>query len=372
MSSGVKGPSAQVYGTLGMYRYLLTSIIVAVHVGPMDLPDSVGGAALFSLFLVSGYAVTHILRSTYLQQLRGVVKFIVNRALRVFPIYWVVLALSYVLVAVYPEHLGATGVAYLTALPGTWWEWVANISTFGITHPLNAAFIPGTILPPAWTIGVEMFWWLLLIVLLQSRRLRIACLVFAASYMVITSYMSFFRSLDVGWCFRSWAAPALTFMTGMYMCLYKSRMRVGFLLAFPFAVLIVLNLASGHEPAMSWWAVWGYFVSTVGAWTLTHVDPSKLPRVVGSLDQWMGDITYGIYLLHVPVAIALNICFPELGTKNTAMFLACLVCSSMVAELLQIVVQRPVNRIRDRIAQRHKRGTRDDVDGMAVTCSHRA
>ena len=70
---------------LGTYRVILALMVVFQHLGKSY---QLGAYAVFTFFVISGYLMTYILNENYGYSLRGRMKYLLNRILRIYPVYW--------------------------------------------------------------------------------------------------------------------------------------------------------------------------------------------------------------------------------------------------------------------------------------------
>ncbi|MFT5239279.1 MAG: peptidoglycan/LPS O-acetylase OafA/YrhL [Candidatus Promineifilaceae bacterium] len=70
----------------GTYRALLAFMVVALHLGGVPI---IGPYAVFGFYILSGYLMTTIMHTRYGYSPVGFLQYAVNRALRIYPAYWV-------------------------------------------------------------------------------------------------------------------------------------------------------------------------------------------------------------------------------------------------------------------------------------------
>ena len=87
----------------GAFRLLLSLMVVWYHL--IDWRFA-GPVAVFGFYVVSGYLMTKVINEVYSDGLAGFGRYIANRALRIYPMYWVALALSAAVVVIYPDIIG--------------------------------------------------------------------------------------------------------------------------------------------------------------------------------------------------------------------------------------------------------------------------
>ena len=79
----------------GIYRLILALMVMAFHL--LNVPI-IGEYAVFSFFVLSGFLMTTIMHDAYGYSFAGIGRYAVNRFLRLYPTYWVVLVLSLALI----------------------------------------------------------------------------------------------------------------------------------------------------------------------------------------------------------------------------------------------------------------------------------
>lgn len=173
---------------MGLVRFLLAATVVINHTGPLyGLVFTDAYMAIKVFFIISGFYMSLILSEKYTGPGRSRL-FYTNRMLRLFPVYWVVLLVSF------GVSLGFTWFAHTALLLGPWQVWLphlspatvlalagANLTILGqdllfFTH-LDAA--TGTLsfawdalhratpawffllIPQAWTVSLELVFYLL-------------------------------------------------------------------------------------------------------------------------------------------------------------------------------------------------------------------
>ncbi len=103
---------------MGIVRTLLASAVVLVHSGSFFLYNITGGGqvAVQMFYIVSGFYMALVLTEKYAE---APVDFYVNRALRLFPTYWVICAAALLIYGILYEMTGAGFFGELArALPG--------------------------------------------------------------------------------------------------------------------------------------------------------------------------------------------------------------------------------------------------------------
>jgi peptidoglycan/LPS O-acetylase OafA/YrhL len=115
---------------------------------PWMLP--LGGYGVDIFFVISGFVVARVAHRSN----RGAFDFVLNRAIRIYPIYWVVLAASFVVINVFRLAVGK---------PTDFGSPILNILLLPAENPL---------MPQAWSMSFEVYFYavLSLIIVIAPRR----------------------------------------------------------------------------------------------------------------------------------------------------------------------------------------------------------
>jgi peptidoglycan/LPS O-acetylase OafA/YrhL len=150
---------------LGPIRLLLAALVLLTHTAgyPQGWPD-LGLVAVMAFFAISGYLMPAAFERNYAGAsfVRRSWRYALNRALRIFPLYWVVLALAIYL------HADAGHPAFDHALDHPQ-VFAQNILLLG----LNQAEVWGHeihFIGPAWTLDIELQYYVLIPFLVFAYR----------------------------------------------------------------------------------------------------------------------------------------------------------------------------------------------------------
>jgi peptidoglycan/LPS O-acetylase OafA/YrhL len=77
----------------GLFRYILSLIVVQGHLAPL-FGKFQGVYAVFGFYALSGYLITLVVNQKYGFSLDGLKKFFINRILRLYPVYLILISFS--------------------------------------------------------------------------------------------------------------------------------------------------------------------------------------------------------------------------------------------------------------------------------------
>lgn len=292
------GKIPRVFGT---YRYCLALLVVFGHFHPAysGRLNWTGIYAVFCFFVLSGYLMTRVLHDSYGFSRHGLSRYLTNRALRIYPPYWVALAAGLVVLALFPD--GARAVSKFARLPDDLGNLVRNIAIFG----LHSREYP-RVISPAWSLHVELVFYVLMGLGLARHRTTI--FVWFLGSLTATVLLLFF-SERFGSRYGTVIAGSLPFSLGAIVFLFSKRFPR---LSLP-GVLALALVFLFHTLGAGW--IWkdvrlhGFYASTAIAGlvvlALSRFSPSSVPRVFARIDRFLGDLSYPIFLVHFPVAYAL-------------------------------------------------------------------
>ncbi len=352
------GAHAAVFGVFGVYRLALAGAVVFTHTTGWRWVYP-GLYAVFAFYVLSGYVVAFILDRTYLRASGGLARFAANRALRVFPLYWLTLGASLILIVKYPSV--CRSVFQSMVVPGGLLQWASNLTTVGLTNPVTGAAASAAVVPVGWTLAVELSYWALLPAAVVWPWFRRALGVIAVGYTAVTISLLLIAPdlARLGWRLYNLGAAALPFWAGLW--IFERKIRSGQPLTgwFGLGALAFCGLWAG---AVAWlpdplgWPLYVWLVGTTAA--VAYLAQLHLPALPGwfrALDTFSGDLSYPLYLLHLPAAVVVRIWVPvPPGTYRY--FAAVLVVSLVASVVAHVAVEAPVNWLRRRVKRARATG----------------
>lgn len=293
---------------IGMLRFVLASLVVANHVY-LPTANQVGAHAVAGFYIISGFLMTKVLNEVYGYSPRGLGRFLVNRFLRIYPLYWIFLATSLVLLSFFPMTFGQT---YSNMkMPQTAYDMVRNVTLWDLPRA------PEIVIPPAWTLTVEVFFYLAMALVLSRHRFIVMAWVIvslAIAVWLIASHAPYSQRYTPTY------AASLFFSTGALLYFYP-RIREALMIdrRWALAGLVVFCVApllarrAGFPPLGV-----GYY----GPAILFLFIFVTLQRVrSGPWDRWLGDLAYPVFITHLLAAGIVRILFPIAVTPLSGVFL---------------------------------------------------
>jgi peptidoglycan/LPS O-acetylase OafA/YrhL len=355
---------------MGTLRVALALCVVIGHTGPLGgkLTFIGGNAAVQMFYIISGFYMALILNEKYGEPGAGTWRFYANRLLRIFPPYLVVLALSVALTLGAHVLVGAPleAAAYWsrfspTLQPGTYAAlFLSNLLLFGQDVLMFFGLNPNTgtlyattayfrepvaawkflFVPQAWSIGLELTFYLIAPFLVR-RSTRVILCVMALSVTLRVLLAATAGLAGDPWSYRFFPNEIATFLIGVT----------------GYRAYRYLRDASRLPKVMWGWCCLGLLLVMIAV-----LPQFAAPRIVAatvylfaglsiplifhssrtlSRDRYIGELSYPIYLVHMLIIQVLAL-FHLSGTALTIAF------TIVAAVMLQYFVDSPIDRYRHR------------------------
>lgn len=309
---------------LGTFRLLLALLVALSHADFRIAGLNPGVFAVVCFYLISGYVMTGLLRTHY-SRWRDIPAFYADRGLRLLPQYFALALLTLIWF-----YWSQKNTAFLQHSPDSM-ELLANFLVVPLNYFMFNHTDQFTLIPPAWSLGAEIQFYLLmpLILLLRTRWLIIASslLVFAAAAwgIIHTDYYGY----------RLLPGVLIFFMAGSLLYDYREQavQRKIVCLSVLTAVLMggVVLWLSGHlQLPYNRETLLG---ACIGVPVLYFL--GRLPQT--SWDNRLGDLSYGVFLNHFFLQWSLT------GVPQSASgWLLYLGVSLALSFVTQKLIERPV------------------------------
>lgn len=309
----------------GLLRFLLAALVVVSHLSSLN----VGRPAVLLFFMLSGYWVSRLLAGWQ----AGVPSFIASRTLRVWPLYAVVTVLAWLLHA----HAEAQRPESL---------WSALIL-------LGLAARPGDVLGVSWSLDIEMQFYLAIpLIALAVQR-------FKPVWLLVGAAVAFGLGI---WLFTL-RVPTLLFYLPAFLAgfaFYHLRwqpapglVRASLIAALGFGLLVAvvpawngLLFKSAFTDSMAGnlgHMAWVLLLAPLVAWNINQ--PSD------RLDRWLGDLSFPLYLVHLPVVRLMGETMPAMGDAGKPVAVGVIMLASIAVFM---GIDRPLEARRQRLWRRSK------------------
>jgi peptidoglycan/LPS O-acetylase OafA/YrhL len=312
---------------MGLLRFMLALAVASGHAGGFfaaDIyPQVAGNIAVQIFYMISGFLIALILSGKYADTPQGNWIFYSNRAVKIYVPYLAILAVT-VVVSLMSYAAGRSPLALAAFFSegaqmsfGTWlfaivtnlfligMEWSSLLidrggqlffSLTAIEQPPSA--IQFNIIVPAWTLSLELMFYLIAPFILRRHFLLIAALALASYLFRFEAYAQGYRSLATEYRFFPFELSLFLYGALNYRVyrFLKERELMFPAFSLAFTAICVVGAISlpqfiGQHPHQLY-AVIGLALPSLFDFSTRH-----------RWDRWLGDLSYPLYLVHWPVCV---------------------------------------------------------------------
>jgi peptidoglycan/LPS O-acetylase OafA/YrhL len=328
----------------GGYRLLLALIVVVHHISRINF----GEFAVYAFFNLSGFWMASVWRDKYSTEGGGYSTFILARLLRLLPLFLLANALG-ILVDILTHRFGGKvgfeGVGVMEVVHYAF----SNLFILGYN------FLPYKGLIPAWSLDVEMQYYLALPALfLLVQRTR---------WLGLVGLLGLFAMVKDTALQESLLGYAMFFYMGMLACVYRWQPNAGWLRGswLMAASLLVLLLGTSEGRSMviggstraADFEVLNRYVSALLALVCMPITIASTWLPSSRRDKVLGDLSYSVYIFHSPLAVAYGYWCGQMAPMQRAPYLlAYLAVTAVVSCAAWRWVDKPVMAMRSRYLAR--------------------
>jgi peptidoglycan/LPS O-acetylase OafA/YrhL len=383
---------------MGIFRFILAASVVVAHssaIPGISLLDA--GMAVKTFFIISGFYMQLILDSKYGRVPNGTQLFYTNRALRIYPMYFLTLLLAvcfYLAATVKLGHpvdrlqywtqaynlgdygqMGVIAVSQFTVIGLDVTPLFTFSPTLGfqlLTHPFPPDGVLAwrfNFLPHCWSIGAELFFYACMPFFnwCRTRSLIIGLLLASTICGLSLIYLPFSFAGPLDYHFGpmqlSYFLVGILSYRLIYKRILKGMPRLNWRLYVPLVIIAVLTFtpiwnADRFFPESALWLRTGYYaLAALAVPILFHVTKTA------SWDRWIGELSYPMYLLHIPMKWVL-LALKGVSVKDEAIVsgVDLLVLTVFAALVITYCVDRPMEKFRQR---RFEREAQHSKPGLA-------
>lgn len=355
---------------MGLIRFLLATSVVIAHTGGVLFGmHLVGGRiAVQTFYVISGFYMSLVLNEKYYNKKNSYFLFLSSRFLRLFPLYWAVLLLvilytfivrvagvpDFSAVQSYVQYIASIKLSSLVFLFVTnlfifFQDWVMFMGVSLDTGKLFFSNLPLSItpstsqfllVPQAWSIGVELTFYLLA-PLLVKRSLRWILLCMALSVSLRAGLMIVGLTADP-WTYRFFPTELVFFLLGTVSYLIYKKIRLMQLKAIYFKIAFGLVLALLVLFEFIHFTLFGYIFILIFSVLLPFI---FLYSKNWKLDSYIGDLSYPIYICHIFVLSMYQ--SAGFGISNTTSLLV-LASTIVLSVVLNETISKRIEKIRQK------------------------
>ena len=304
---------------LGTYRYILSLLVLISHLW-QDMIHGPAAYAVYGFYVLSGFLMTLILNEKYGFKASGIARYLKNRALRIYPVYWLACAFGLIVYTfALSNGINASSLNPAARIPEDTVDFILNIALNPISNP------EGRLVSVSHALGIELGAYILILFFGRNTS--------ASFTMAICSLIAIcaegFSSLSFVSRYNGFMTSMLPFATGALLYHYKDNLKFACspkLSLFAWIINGVVWLWNDQYP----WTVGLYVSIFFSAWVTLSLYQAQTTR----LDKFLGDLSYPVYLLHTSCGI-LILCLADKWESRSFTFMC---ISFAVTTLLSVIV----------------------------------
>lgn len=354
---------------MGLLRIMLALSVVAAHEPTTFFFNFVGGRmAVEIFFVISGFYMQMVMSS---QRYASAADFYISRACRIFPAYWLI-ALVVLLLSSrgWWNHVQQLGPApafliafsnfallfqdatlFLTAKDGAL---AFSSNVFAENTPLFVYLL----IPVAWTLALELYFYLLVPFLSKRSTRTLIAIILAASCARVATYLGGLAADP--WVYRFFPFEIALFLCGMLAHRFYQRTdwknfnpKALSIIGWTSVVLFVFSAPLRPPPSIM------FFFSMLWACTIPFI--FELTHR-STIDRMIGELSYPVYLVHLPLQTHVLPWLKRLPVLNkTPGIIVLSAISILAAILIWWLIDRPVDNWRHRMLTRSARRSTGDL-----------
>lgn len=330
---------------LGSLRFSLALFVVIAHLtGGVPFFSHWGGFAVFGFYIISGYLITLILNETYHFRLGA---FALNRFLRLFPIYYVVAAVTACVIVFFD---GAADFHPAWKIQTRWLDILGN----SLIIPFEFYGSSFRLVPPSWSVAVELInYFALWMVGARSRTLAIWLLVIGVAYHLA----SFLSGAGWGQRYSPFYAAFLPFSLGALIYFFRNSIAPSHLRYMAYASKIACAIWLGNVALCGFlgglngrfFELFFYINLVTFAVFLYASISSARADSSGRWDKLLGDLAYPVFLTHWVVGFLMGKVFLGGTQKGLLLFTVSLLPVIAVSYIFSKVADGVIEPVRTRV-----------------------
>lgn len=360
---------------MGLLRLILAITVVIAHSNAvMGLRLTGGLVAVEMFFIISGFYMTMILDKKYIGK-GSYALFLSNRFLRLYPIFWAVLLLTiiYSIVGYIFSGEGFVLSSYIKyydvmKIETLVFQIFSNVALLGqdivmflgfnqetggmyFTHNFRTSsqmFYKFLFVPQAWTLSLEILFYLIAPFLVRKRTLVIISIIIMSLFIRALTYSMGYTNDP--WTYRFFPSELALFLLGTISYrlydVYKIHQTkiynfnlTGIVLASTFSIIFFYQYMdiSGYTRHIFNWFFYGFFCLSIPF----IFDFSKSSKI----DSRIGELSYPVYISHILVIMLISPLLSLTRLTDYSGELA-VISTILVSYILVILISDPIEKIR--------------------------
>lgn len=327
----------------GVFRLFLAILVVLFH-ATRYFPF--GNFAVNTFFILSGYWIFRMYEEYYSSQKKPYLTFIWSRVLRIYPLYYFCTFLAFVSIIINSKVLNHELIDFLSFN-----------KLFSIITIVPYNYLDEKLLPPAWSLGIEMqFYFLAPLFIYLIRKINIKL------FIIVILLISIFANFSHRIISLSVIPHLIFFVIGMTIWLYKPVISKKFLYISLFIIFLVIGIhyvvpflrdAIFMKQTFIGSTNYMFFFYSLLPLFFIPLIIYGLAQKSDNFDRSLGDLSYTVYLFHwIPFSVY-NYYFAEsaVGIRLIG-FISYLIILSIGSWAVYVLFEKKVEVLRKKILRK--------------------
>jgi len=270
----------------GTLRFLLATLVALSHFG-VSLPNfNQGVTAVVIFYMLAGMVSYKLITNQFSNQPLSYYK---NRFMRIYPLYFLTLLFAFFI------YLIGAKSAFISSTPNIA-DYLANLTIIPLAYYMYTGQDSFTLLPPAWSLGVELQFYLLAPFIITKRK-RLYVVLFISLTIYILATFGIINTDIYG--YRHIAGVLSIFLLGVLLqkALQDDREAKIIIALIHLTAVILLALLYMYDlkAPYNYETLSGIIIALP---LLLFI--KKTPFVSSRIDKYLGSLSYALFLAHFP------------------------------------------------------------------------
>ncbi len=335
---------------MGTLRIILAFAVIFHHVPDTNMFWFRGPVAVLIFFMISGFYMSLIYTTKYSLHKNGKTLFYSNRALRLYPVYFLALFLVILISLLGGEALNVN-ISEFLKFPD-FFLLLSNLVLFGADYQAHSTRVFLAI-SPAWSLGSEVLFYLMVpfivtrpfvVIILLAASLYIRSFFIANGYSEAPFLYNFFPSI---------LAFFLMGNLGFYIYNkvkdYEISRYIGLGCAIIFLLFVTYNIHKNGYLTISV----SIFHTSVGnfAYISFFIFALSMPFLFlltkdSKIDRFLGNLSYSLYIFHLMIIDQCKFLIPLLGKGSVSHSAVIIVAAILFSICVYFLIEKPIDAIR--------------------------
>jgi peptidoglycan/LPS O-acetylase OafA/YrhL len=307
---------------MGMLRFFLALSVLFSHADVfLGFVLGNGRIAVQAFYMISGFYMAFVWTEKYSKMPNPIWSFYISRALRIYPLYFFILGglllMGFVFGSRSPEAFHFVEAFNKLGLIKAAGVYLTQFTLIGMEIPLFIDFQlhKYMIIPVAWTLGLELTFYLLVPFMLSRMYFLVG--IFLISMVVrvlVTVYANMDPLKEALWTYRFFPFEIALFLAGTFsyylLVQLPSKLKIIFTRNYVYFITLTINI--GYlccfellKPRLGEATYWFYYLLVFISIAILFQYTKNSNR-----DTYIGDLSYPIYLSHIPILWVTAFYFP--------------------------------------------------------------